>query len=256
MPLLRLHLGTGFESEYPEVCILCGTPASTLVERTLSVSRSLEGTSTCKLRVPACGRCAARCSKESLFKWITVVGSIVSFASGLYCLASELPALGLFLAFFPLLGIPAFAIYSSRCNIKCQEMNRQFALIKLKDSRFAEAYRAHMGLGGEDEPPLELIQRMLCEGSARAQILESLAKRGLSSQEASAMLEGFQSSRRSANRTIGFRRIAYGALWFGGGLAATLAAPNTIFVGALVVGFAYFTAGVVQLLTGAGDRLG
>ncbi|MFN8613707.1 MAG: hypothetical protein U0931_39600 [Vulcanimicrobiota bacterium] len=256
MPLLRLHLGTGLPGEYPEICILCGKPAPSTIERTLSVSRSLEGTTSCTLRVPACEVCAARCSKESLYKWLTILGSILSILGGIYCFAIEWAMAGLILVVSPFIGMMAFSLYSSRCNVKCQEIKGQYALIKLKDSRFIEAYHAHRGLGGEEEQPLDLIERMLVEGSNRAKILEALTRRGQSSQQATELLNGFLAGRRSANRKIGFKRIGYGGLLFAGGLAATLAAPNTIFIGALVVGFAYFTAGVVQLLTGTGDRLG
>ena len=255
MPLLRLHLGTGIPGEYPEVCILCGQSASSLIERPLTVHRSLEGTHTHKMQVPTCDGCARRCSKENLYKWLTALGAMAMFVLGIYLIGVDWPMTGLVAITCPIWAVLLYSAYFSRCNIKCQELTGQYALIKLKSSAFAEAYRAHMGHGGENEEPRDMIERMLAEGFKRAQILQDLEKRGLGSMEAVELLNRFLGERRGANRQVGLRRIGYGALVFTCGLGASVAAPNTIFVGAIVIGFAYFMAGVVQLLTGSGDRL-
>lgn len=251
MPLLRLHLSTGIPGEYPDICILCGSPACTRVERTFTMHTSLEGTQFYTCPVPACLGCARAVSKESLFKWLTVLGSVGLLALSIYALCMEMGGLGLAcLAALSVLVI-AFWRFSSRCNIPCLELTQQFALLKVRSAAFVEAYRAHMGHGGENEPLLDMVQRMLAEGSKRPQIVAALQARG----ESAVVLENFLGGRRAANRRVGMQRIGYGGLVFAGGIAATVLAPNTIFVGAIVLGFAYFCAGVVQLLTGTGNRL-
>jgi hypothetical protein len=255
MPLLRLHLGTGIPGEYPEVCILCGQSASSLIERPLTVHRSLEGTWTQKIQVPACDSCMRRCSKENLFKWLTALGALGMFVLGIYLLCTDWPIPGLVALSSPIWSALLYSLYFGRCAIRCQELTGQYALIDLGSNAFADAYRAHMGLGGENEEPRDMIDRMLAEGFKRAQILQDLEKRGLASMQAVELLNGFLGERRSANRQVGLRRVGYGAVVFSVGVGASVVAPNTIFIGAIVIGFAYFTAGVVQLLTGTGNRL-
>ena len=237
--------------EYPDVCILCGASASTRVERTFTVQTSLEGSQFHTCQVPACLACAGAASKESLFKWLTVLGSVALLALSIYALYMDMGRLGLVcLAALSLLVI-AFWRFSSRYNIPCVELTPQFALLKVRPKSFVDAYRAHLGQGGENEPPLDMVERMLAEGNKRGAVVAALQARG----ESVAVLDGFLGARRAANRKIGMQRIGYGALVFVGGLAASVMMPNTIFVGAIVLGFAYFCAGVVQLLTGTGNRL-
>lgn len=251
MPLLRLHLGTGRPGEYPETCILCGSAAFASVQRPFTVHSSLEGAQSYSCPVPACRSCAMAIAKETLFKWVTALGSFGLFAGMLYAACMDMGAVALAALVALVVLVIGYWRFSVLYHIKCLELTPQFALVKIRPAAFAEAYRAHMGHGGENEPLLDMVERMLAEGCKRAQVVSALESRG----ETAAVLDGFLGARRAANRKVGIQRIGYGGLVLAGGIAATVAFPNTIFVGAIVIGFAYFCAGVVQLLTGSGNRL-
>lgn len=255
MPVLRVHLATGRPGDYPAICILCGTDASALVERTFTVHSSLQGHVSYTTQVPACPQCARAILRETGFKWATILGCIVLSGLFITLMLSDLvwPALACLAGV--VVAILAFWRYYSLYNVACVELTDRHALLKVRTAAFADAYRAHHGLGGENEAPLDMVERMLAEGFKRAKITAALESRGLSSMDAANTLSEYLRGRSRANRAVGLKRIGYGALIGTGGVAASVLAPNTIFVGAIVIGFAYFMAGVVQLLTGTGNRL-
>jgi len=255
MPILRIQLGTGRPGDFPENCIICGTDASALVERTFTVHSSLQGHVSHTTQVPACPKCAQAIAKETRFKWATILGCLGLLALCIYLMFLDLgwPALACLGGI--LVATVAFWRYSSMYTVPCVELTDRHALLKVRTAAFADAYRAHHGLGGENEAPLDMVERMLAEGFKRPKITAALECRGLSSMDAANTVTEYLRGRSRANRAVGLTRIGYGALVCAGGVAASVLAPHTIFVGAIVLGFAYFMAGVVQLLTGMGNRL-